>query len=323
MKLLLTAIVFLGLGLTPVRAGEIQLQVPLQCEIGKNCWIQQYADHDPTAGASDFACSSETYDNHDGTDFRVQNTQVDVNVLAAAEGTVKAVRDGMDDRLAITPELLAAVASVECGNGLVITHQGGFETQYCHMKKGSLLVKPGQIVAAGEVLGKVGFSGAAAFPHLHLSVRHGPTKIDPFSGPLTKDCHASATSLWSPLAAEALHYQPFSVMDLGWATGPVSEADLEQGTASGQAPAASWPALVGYAQFINLRKGDSVQISLIGPEGELARNVQIVDHDKAQYIIFAGKRAQSNWDAGTYRIVVDVLRQGLPKFEQTRAAEIK
>jgi hypothetical protein len=154
-------------------------------------------------------------------------------------------------------------------------------------------------------------------------VRHGQTKIDPFSGPLTQDCHASAKSLWSPQATAALHYQPFAMMDLGWATGPVSEVDLEQGTRSGQVPGADWPALVGYAQLINLKKGDSVQITLSGPEGELAHNVQAIDHDKAQYIIFAGKRAQSQWSAGTYRIVAEVLRAGLPKFEQTRTAEIK
>ena len=58
-----------------------------------------------------------------------------------------------------------------CGNGVVIRHADGWETQYCHLRRGSVQVAEGDRVEAGEPLGLVGMSGEANFPHVHLSVR--------------------------------------------------------------------------------------------------------------------------------------------------------
>ena len=69
----------------------------------------------------------------------------------------------------------------DCGNGVLVDHGDGWETQYCHMKQGSVRVTSGDAVGAGAVLGQIGQSGMAAFPHLHLSVRHNADKIDPFA----------------------------------------------------------------------------------------------------------------------------------------------
>ena len=86
----------------------------------------------------------------------------------------------------------------ECGNGVVLRHKGGWETQYCHLKQGSVLVKSGQEVWAGQELGFVGQSGKAAFPHVHLSVRKDGKVVDPFDpdGVLTCDLTEQDT-LWA------------------------------------------------------------------------------------------------------------------------------
>ena len=317
---LLSAVLLLGLS---GNGYAFDLGLPLQCEFGVNCWIQQYADHDPTAGASDYTCSGETYDGHDGTDFRVPNITSDVEVVAGATGTVRAIRDGVDDRLATTPEALAAVSKVECGNGVVIAHDGGYETQYCHMKKGSVVVKVGDKVVAGTALGKVGYSGAAAFPHLHLSVRHTGEKLDPFSGPLAQDCHARAQSLWTSEAAKTLAYQPASLLDLGWAKGPVSPEALDQASIAIEAPTLSWPALVGFARLINLKKGDVVALAVRGPEGAIAANGTVLDHDKAQYVLFAGKKVLPDWTSGTYLVKVEVMRGGKSILSREGIATLK
>ena len=68
-----------------------------------------------------------------------------VDVLAAADGMVKATRDGMaDPNVAETG--VDAVKDVECGNGVLIEHDDGWSTQYCHMKKGSIRVREGDTV---------------------------------------------------------------------------------------------------------------------------------------------------------------------------------
>ncbi|WP_200411779.1 M23 family metallopeptidase [Virgibacillus salexigens] len=60
-----------------------------------------------------------------------------------------------------------------------IKHQNGMRTRYGHMmKKG----KPaGTKVEAGDVIGKVGSTGASTGPHLHFEVRINGEKVDPMS----------------------------------------------------------------------------------------------------------------------------------------------
>ena len=42
-------------------------------------------------------------------------------------------------------------------------------------------MKVGDNVQVGDVLGKIGLSGRTQFPHVHVSVRHNGTCIDPFA----------------------------------------------------------------------------------------------------------------------------------------------
>ena len=101
-------------------------------------------------------------------------------MLAAATGMVRGCATA-GKMLSVRIAGEGSVKGRECGNGVVLAHPGGWETQYCHMAKGSVRVKTGETVTAGTVLGLVGMSGDAEFPHLHLAVRHNGEKIDPFA----------------------------------------------------------------------------------------------------------------------------------------------
>lgn len=88
---------FLLCGLVPVAAqAKLDLHLPVDCIIGENCFIQNYFDHKAEAGAvRDYTCGNMSYDGHNGTDFRVPtyaDLQQGIAVLAAADGTVKAVQ---------------------------------------------------------------------------------------------------------------------------------------------------------------------------------------------------------------------------------------
>ena len=48
----------------------IRLALPVACQMGRTCFIQQYFDHDPGPGAKDYRCGVMTYDGHDGVDIR-------------------------------------------------------------------------------------------------------------------------------------------------------------------------------------------------------------------------------------------------------------
>jgi len=119
-----------------------QLSLPIACEPHKTCFIQNYVDLDPGPGVRDYSCGRATYDKHSGVDFRILSAEAaksQVPVLAAADGTVKNTRDGVEDIFfkKAKPE---EVAGRECGNGVIIDHGGGWETQYCHLKRGSVRV---------------------------------------------------------------------------------------------------------------------------------------------------------------------------------------
>lgn len=57
-----------------------------------------------------------------------------------------------------------------CGYTVQISHGGGLTTEYCHIMPGGILVGIGQHVGAGEVIAKVGMTGAATGYHLHFEV---------------------------------------------------------------------------------------------------------------------------------------------------------
>ena len=58
-----------------------------------------------------------------------------------------------------------------------IQHGFGYETLYAHMSK--ILVKQGQIVKRGEVIGLVGSTGTSVAPHLHYEVLKDGEKVNP------------------------------------------------------------------------------------------------------------------------------------------------
>jgi peptidoglycan hydrolase-like protein with peptidoglycan-binding domain len=63
------------------------------------------------------------------------------------------------------------------GNLVVVTHRLGFETWYAHLS--TIAAVPGQPVAGGVLLGRVGSTGHSSGPHLHWEVRRNGTPIDP------------------------------------------------------------------------------------------------------------------------------------------------
>lgn len=68
------------------------------------------------------------------------------------------------------------------GLTVVIDHGGGIQSMYFHLDE--ILIEDGQKVTKGEVIGRVGSTGRATGPHLHLGVRVNGARIDPLA--LTK-----------------------------------------------------------------------------------------------------------------------------------------
>lgn len=63
------------------------------------------------------------------------------------------------------------------GRHVIIRHGFGYETLYAHMSK--VLVRKGQKVKRGEVIGLVGSTGTSVAPHLHYEVQKDGRKVNP------------------------------------------------------------------------------------------------------------------------------------------------
>ena len=94
-------------------------------------------------------------------------------VLAPAEGTVIEVIEGVRDN---TPGSMNPFSAI--GNCVVIQHREGEVSVLAHFKQGSIVVKAGDSVKRGQLLGKCGNSGNSSEPHLHYHLQNSPVLQD-------------------------------------------------------------------------------------------------------------------------------------------------
>ncbi len=286
--------------------GAPVLALPLACVVGKSCVVQNYVDHGAGTGVRDYRCGLLSYRGHKGTDFRLLDSEAyarGVAVLAAAPGRVRAVRDDMRDA-SVRAMGKDAVAGREAGNSVIIGHGDGWETQYAHLRRGSIAVRPGDVVQAGQTLGEVGLSGNTEFPHLHFEVRHQSAIIDPFLGDGTTDaCQAGLRSLWVQATMDALGYVATGIIAAGIAGAPpnLGEDGVARDT-TGVFNAQS-AAAVFWVQIYGAQESDLEELRLLTPNGQiLIERRRHVPGNRAQWFSYAGKRRGADvWPAGVYR----------------------
>ncbi len=305
-RLLFAAILLLPL---VVQGADFKLAFPVDCSLGQDCVIQNYVDVDPGAGWRDYQCGFLSYDGHKGTDIRIRDYRAmakGVAVLAAADGVVLGTRNDMDDRGPDTTydAYLKKHSGKECGNGVVLDHGEGFQTQYCHLMKASVAVETGDRVGQGDVIGAIGLSGKTQFPHLHISVRQGKKVVDPFTGV----CGDTGTTLWK----DAIGYTGTQLLKFGFTDGPQTLESIERGVAPHTG--ADSPALVFWANVIGIREGDMQEVIIRKPDGSLlASNSQTIEKSKVNWLSYIGKkRPHGGWPKGIYTAVYSLEREGVP-----------
>jgi len=107
------------------------------------------------------------------------------------------------------------------------------------------------------------------------------------------------------------------VLALGLADHEVTQDELEKGAPP--VPRFNTPA-IAYVFAANLKKGDTVEVSLSNNEKPLLTNSETLAEDKAAYLLQAGKRGvpAGGWPAEwTYHAALKITRDGKPLIEQT------
>ena len=323
-KIFFTAVVLV---LLPEVVLGLSMGLPVDCSGVQTCVVQNYFDHDPSSRYADYLCGSLSYDGHTGTDIRVSYTDMarGVPVLAAADGTVQGVRDGEPEG-EISRRDLGSIKGREAGNGVLLVHAEGFETQYSHLRRGSVAVLPGQRVRAGQLLGMVGLSGATEFPHLEISVRRLGQAVDPFTGRGQSGCGGVALPLWSDqaLRSPALKYRASGLLEAGFFDIPPQDSIAllrRHGWVEGQA---SDPGVLVFGvQVFGPRDGDQWTLRLTNPNGEVlaeSRTAQV--GSKAQAMRYVGKKRGAAWIPGRYRGEFRLTRSGKDVISVVREIDI-
>jgi Peptidase family M23 len=309
------ALLLLLLTAVPAAAGAPRdLVLPIDCSPGTDCWPLRYVDHDPGPGVRDYMCGGLSGDGHKGTDIAIRDLAAmaaGVEVRAAAAGVVDAARDGMAD-VSVDDGGRPAIEGKECGNGIRLAHGDGWTTWYCHLRRGSLMVKQDDRVAAGQPLALVGLSGDTSFPHLHFDLRHGDEAIDPFVGTAAAtECGSARQPLWAADVIAELSYRPVVLTNAGFASAAPQKEDVRRGWHQLSALPVTIPALVLWVEGYWLEPGDRVRFRLLGPDGGPILNQMVeIDQRRQRWFGFIGeRRPDARWPAGTYagEIVLDRL----------------
>jgi len=135
--------------------------------------IQPIEQKDLVMISSNFGVRSDPFLSHDeihhGLDFVAA---IGKNVYATGDGTVTFLQ----------------FSRTGYGNEIVIDHAFGFGSRYAHLDQ--ILIKEGQRVKRGQLIGKVGKSGRSTGPHLHYEVLYEKKPVNPafyFDSSLTRE----------------------------------------------------------------------------------------------------------------------------------------
>ncbi len=284
------------------------LSLPIDCHLGKTCYIEDYMDADPGAGQLDYTCGLKTRDGHRGTDFVLLTFEAlaaGVDVLASAPGTVAATRDGVPDR-PVTDDTRGQVKGRECGNAVRIDHGAGWQTLYCHLAQGSIMVRQGDRIAAGDPLGQVGLSGLTNIPHVHLTVLKNGQAVDPFHPDPAQSCgNDPGKDLWQITP----DYTRAGLFTAGFSTSMPSFQDAHSGAARVRKAPHNLP-IVLYAYAFHPKAGDTLVLSATSPKNEeiFSKTIEIEDPKAHLFRAFGRRAPAEGWPAGSYRGYVTMKR---------------
>jgi len=119
-------------------------------------WVEAYPDGKTYQG-----------DPADNKNYRAYGHEIH----AVADGLVTETKDGLPQNTPGAKSLAIPITLETIGGNHVITDMGnGLYAFYAHMQPGSLRVKVGDKVKAGQVLGLLGNTGNSSEPHLHFDI---------------------------------------------------------------------------------------------------------------------------------------------------------
>ena len=103
-------------------------------------------------------------------------------VYSPADGKVVETENTIPDneyngKVVKNPTMPSGTDPLGLGNHVVIDHGDGEYSVLLYLEKGSVRVRPGETIKRGDLIGNVGFSGNATYPHLHYGVMNNAKNL--------------------------------------------------------------------------------------------------------------------------------------------------
>lgn len=258
----------------------------------------------------DFRCGPNTYNGHKGTDFALQDLKAmdeGVSVFAVTDGRVRGIRDGMED-VSVRETGKRAVKGKECGNGVVI-ETDMYEFQYCHLKKGSILVGKGQQVTTGQVIGEIGLSGNTEYPHLHFSMRkkigNKMREFDPFYS-LGEGCGMRPEPIWEDPEPIMRAATTGAVYNYGLSYHAIKPKEARSGKYRNLEYKAKPDLIVGWVDIFSPDKGDKVIVKIRANKiKEFAQKTHEFKRYQARYFLYTGAKMKGETLPKNTKIIIE------------------
>jgi hypothetical protein len=310
-KILLTLILIFSTALCIFAQQSFQLQFPVKCTINKDCWVLNYVDDDSTSNWHDYKNGRQTYDGHTGVDIAIKNItkmKQGVDVVAAEGGFVITTRDGVPDKNALAQDI-DQLQNIGCGNRVAIKHSGGWITDYCHMKNGSIKVKKGDFVSAGQAIGQIGMSGLTEFPHMHMNLQQNNQFFDPFTG-LERYTKGVKNPLWSSETLQKLVYKPLVVYNVGVSDEIPTFLNIRQEKYKNNSLSFFSNMMIIWVDMFHVETGDTIDILVKTKSGTpFIKQHIVIDKSNAKKLLYVGKKKPTNGFAkGTYNVQISFKR---------------
>ncbi len=136
---------------------------------GKPFIGQRYAIDWVQLGADGKTWSGEY---HNNASYHAYNQEIH----AVADGKIVEAKDGIPENVPNSNKLAIAITNENiAGNQIIEDLGGGHFAAYAHLRPGTLKVKEGDSVHAGDVLARLGNTGNSSEPHLHFQVCDAPS----------------------------------------------------------------------------------------------------------------------------------------------------
>lgn len=295
---------------------ETPFLFPLDCSHTDGCYVLSMPDVSAVSDSpQDGFCGPQARDGGKELDIGLSSISAikdNVPVVAARGGEVISVTTNAPDQVRGEGVPLP-VGVTPCGNGVILDHDGGWNTVYCHLQQGSIPLKAGQKVKAGQTIGYIGLSGATRWPKLSFSAIRNGSVFDPMTrANILRGCipGKTASTLFSDYPKYT--YRPAAIAGTGVTVEAIDDNDVRRGYLGTETRIHhANPNITLWTLVLGTRQGDTLHITVYPPASSLAYTEKHIPlrEDKDALPVLLDIKAKDGFKKGSWRAQVKIERR--------------